>query len=75
MLITEFFSYEFVCVSLLLLFHSLTFDTVCSGFFSKTLSLCFMARSQNYKSDYQLRLLSVSVRPHGTTRLPLDGFT
>jgi hypothetical protein len=27
------------------------------------------------KSDYQLRHVSPSVRPHGTTRLPLDGFS
>jgi len=26
------------------------------------------------KSYYQLRYASVSVHPHGTTRLPLDGF-
>jgi len=26
-------------------------------------------------SEYQLRHVSLSVRPHGTTRLPLDGFS
>ena len=26
------------------------------------------------KGDYQLRHVRLSVRPHGTTRLPLEGF-
>ena len=34
----------------------------------------FWARSQNSEIDYKLRHICPSVRPHGTIRLPLDGF-
>ena len=42
------------------------------GLANKSQLLVAITRGKIWKSEYQLR---VSVRPHGATRLPLDGFS
>jgi hypothetical protein len=48
-----------------------TTDTQISSAHGET---CLGRVRKTAKSDYYVRHVSLSVRPHATTRLPLDGF-